>query len=68
VDEELANAKVHLSLLSGIFDGVVELLDRLHMAAAAGVVYAAWPEIRGDVDELIKDVRVLCGKLRLLYE
>jgi hypothetical protein len=62
-DEELVKAGIHLSLLSNIFDGLIGLLDRLHVAAAAALVYKAWPEIKGDVEELIADVVALAKKI-----
>jgi hypothetical protein len=65
-DEQLSNAGVHLSLISDLMDGMLTWLERLNIFAAAGLVYQAWPEIEGDVAELVKDVTALIVKIKAL--
>jgi hypothetical protein len=66
LDKELADAKVHLSLVSGILDSIIEVVSRLHVGPAVAVIYAAWPELRDDVEKLIADLSSLLAKLRTL--
>jgi hypothetical protein len=65
-DKELAKAHIHLTVVSKVMDAVIGILDRLHVWAAGALVYEAWPEIRGDMEELVKDVFTLLQKIRAL--
>lgn len=65
-DDELAKAGIHVSMIQSALDGLLGLLERLHVVAAAAEIYKAYPEIKGDVEELIKDVCVLIEKIRSL--
>jgi hypothetical protein len=65
-DVELMKAGVHLSMIQGVLDGAIGLLERLHIVAACAEIYKAYPEIRGDIEELIKDVCVLIERIRAL--
>ena len=53
-------------MISSMFDALVRVLERVHVAAGAALVYEAWPEIKGDVEELIKDVAALIDKIGAL--
>jgi hypothetical protein len=65
-DAELAKAGIHLSLIGGVIDGIEEMLGLSHVVAAWSAVYEAWPEIKVDVIELIKDLAALRAKIRAL--
>ena len=66
MDDKLATSNLHVTALSGVFDGVLTFLERLHVAEALADVYAEWPEIKEDIEALIEDVLGLIGKLRRL--
>jgi len=65
-DDELARAGGHLTFLVSVLDGIYGLIERVHLAAASGLIYKAWPQLHADVDKLIVDVRNLIMTIRAL--
>ena len=59
-------AEAHAGVLADMLHAVKEMIGRLDLVQTIAVIYEAYPEIKGDVDELLRDIGALVEKIKAL--